>query len=317
MNSLTREGKIIVFGLLVLIIAGALFFAWFLNPERKMREEIKNATAENEVVKTNATAALKAVADIANELSGITSGAIFNFEIVDTDGRSANFGIAQLVDDVKGERIIEEHMATFREVGSPTNNISEVDRATNKVVSMHRSVPEFAKSGNAYPAEQLEATAREFVKRVYPDFERIESPSLGLLEFDPGNKTAPGVPANHFLRWNDKQFAVPTGLSMDLPPFIQVGINSRGFIFSYDNTLQLYLNLPKEALRAICGFVEMPKTDDSSIDREKGIVKVYFTEYEPFQNRYLILPYEPETDFEECSESAKRFLRHLQEVSRP
>lgn len=197
-------------------------------------------------------------------------------------------------------------MVTFREVESPTNNTAEVDRATNKVVAMHRTVPDFANSGNVYPAEHLEATAREFVERVYPEFG-----SEVKYEFVPGSKSAPGVATNHFFRWNDKQFAVPKGLSMDIPPFIQIGINSRGFIFSYDNTFQLYHNLSKESLRALCGFALIPKTDDSSVDREKGIVKVWFTQYEPFQNRYLTLPYEPENDFAGCSESAKEFLRHL------
>lgn len=313
MNSLTKQGKLLFLGLFFLIIVAAILIFAVDWTDLKMKKEIRNTIAEQEVVKTRATEALKAITDAANELSGITSGAAFNFEVDDLDGRAANFGIVRWVDDVKGERIVEERMVTFREVGSPTNNTAEVDRETNKVIAMHRSVPEFAKSGNPYPAEQREATAREFVKKVYPEFEQIEP----TLEFDPGNKSAPGVATNHFFRWNDRQFAVPSALSMDLSPFIQVGINARGFIFSYDNTVQLYHNLSKEALRALCGFVEIPQTDDSSIDREKGIAKVWFTQYEPFQNRYLVLPYEPETDFEGCSESAKKTLRHIQEAAVP
>lgn len=151
--------------------------------------------------------------------------------------------------------------------------------------------------------EELEKIARKFVERVYPDFTRIES----TLEFSSGGKRA----ANSFFRWEDKRFALPQGLEMDLLPFIQVGINSNGYIFSYNNTVQLYLNLSKEALRAICAFVEIPRTDDSSLDPEKGEVIIWFSEYEPFQNRYFILPFEPETDFKGCSESAKIYLRHL------
>jgi len=306
MNGLTRGGKLLFLGLFLLIIAVAIFFVWFLNPDRKTRAEIQNTAAEQEIVKAQATEALKSVVDVANELSGITSGAVFNFEIDDLDGRSANFGIVQYVDDVKGERIVEEHMVTFRETSSPQSNFAEVDRDTNRVISMHRPVLDFAASGDALSAEKLEAIARKFVERVYPEFT-----NGSRLEFDQGSKDAPAKATNRFYRWNDKQFAVPDELDMDIPPFIQVGINARGFIFSYDNTVQLYRNLPKEALRAMCGFVEMPYTDDSLLDREKGIVKVWFIEYEPFQNRYFILPYEPETDFEGCSESAKTYLRHL------
>ncbi|KKR60388.1 MAG: hypothetical protein UT97_C0002G0088 [Parcubacteria group bacterium GW2011_GWC2_40_31] len=248
---------------------------------------------------------MEAVVDVANELSGITSGAVFTFEVDNLDGRSANFGIVQYTDEVRGERIVEEHMVVFREIGASTNNTAEVDKATNQVISMHRSVPDFA-TGSVLTTDKLEATARQFVERVYPEFANGAG-----LEFDPGSKSAPGKDTNHFFRWNDKQFAVPNGLEMDLPPFIQVGITASGFIFSYNNTVELYHNLPKESLRALCGFVEMPKTDDSLLDREKGIVKVWFTEYEPFQIRYLILPLEPENDFEGCSESAKTYLRHL------
>lgn len=256
-----------------------------------------------EGVKTQATEALKAVADAANELSGITSGAVFNFAIDNLDGRSANFGIVQYVNEVKGERIVEEHIVTFREVGTPTSNTAEVDRETNKVIAMHRSVPDFANSGDPLPIQELENRARQFAARVGAFDSVLVKEGTEFTTNSKGD--------NYFLRWNDKRFAVPSGLNMDIPPFIQVGINSRGFIFSYDNTYQLYHNLSKEDLRTLCGFVEMPQTDDSTLIREKGVVTVWFTEYEPFQNRYLILPYEPETDFEGCSESAKIYLRHL------
>lgn len=254
-----------------------------------------------------ATDALRTVLDAANEISGITSGAVFNYELGDSDGHFANFGIIRYLDDVRADAVIDENAFIFDELGG--NGHAEVDRNTIRVVSFQRSVPEFARSGDPYPAKQLEETARKFVERVYPEFTQIESnltPELGIKDGPEGG--------SHFLRWNDKQFAVPSGLDMDIPPFIQVGINSRGFIFSYDNTVQLYHNLAKEDLRKLCGFVEMPQTDDSLTDREKGIMKVWFTEYEPFQNRYLILPYEPETDFAGCSESAKQFLQHIRDT---
>ncbi|MEX2405466.1 MAG: hypothetical protein WD579_02575 [Candidatus Paceibacterota bacterium] len=292
-------------GTIVLVVAAILIFSvdW---GDLRIKKEIRETVEQSEIIKANATEVLKSVADVANELSGITSGAIFNFEVTDIDGPSANFGIVQYVNDVKGERIVEEHVVVFRETGTRISNSAEVDIATNRVVAMYRSVPEFAQTGDVLPINTLQETARQFVKRVYPEF------SESTLEFEPGSKSAPGVATSHFFRWNDKQFAVPDGLDMDIPPFIQVGINARGFIFSYDNTVGLYHNLSKESLRKLCGFVEIPRTDDSSLDRERGIVKVRFDEYEPVhQSRYLVLPYEPETDFEGCSESAKTYLSHL------
>lgn len=307
MNSLTKQGKLLFLGLFLLIIVAAILIFVVDWTDLRTKKEVRNITTEQEIIKARATEALRAVVDAANELSGITFGAVFNFEVDDLDGRAANFGIVRWVDDVEGERIVEERIVTFREVGTPANNTAEVDRETNKVIAMHRSVPEFAKSGDPYPEEQLGEIVTDFIMRVYSEFEQIES----TLVLDPGSKRAPEAATNYFFRWSDRRFAIPSALSMDSPPFIQVGINTRGFIFSYDNTLELYHNLSKEALRALCGFVEIPKTDDSSIDREKGIVKVWFTQYEPFQNRYLVLPYEPETDFRGCSESAKTYLRHL------
>ncbi|MCR4283701.1 MAG: hypothetical protein NUV64_00060 [Parcubacteria group bacterium] len=301
---MTKLGKFFIFsGSILFIVAIVLIFVvdW---TDLRIKKEIRETVQQQETIKENATSVLKEVVEIANELSGITSGAVFNYEIVDTDGRSANFGIVQYADEVKGEIIVEEHMVNFREVGSPTSNTAEVDRATNKVIAMHRTPADFF--GYAPGKDMIEATVLQFVKRAYPEFTRIES----TLEYIPGTKTNPqGI--NYFFRWNDKQFAVPDGLDMDIPPFIQVGITDDGFIFSYDNTVALYHNLPKEALRAICAFVEIPQSDDSSLDPEKGEVIIWFSEYEPFQNRYLVLPFEPETDFAGCSESAKTYLRYL------
>ena len=267
----------------------------------KIKKEIRQTVQQQEIIKTKATEALRSLVDVANELSGITSGAEFNFELVATNGRSGKFGISK-TDGVRSEDIVEEHMVIFRQVATdelfPKSYSSEVDIATNRVISMHRTPVDF---GGVKPADDLETIARQFVEKVYPEF------SESTLEFSSSGKGE----TNLFFRWEDKGFALPEGLEMDLLPFIQVGITSSGIIFSYDNTVPLYRDLPKEALRAICAFVELPRTEYSLLHPEKGIVKVWFTEYEPFQNRYLVLPYEPETDFEGCSESAKDWLRHL------
>ena len=290
----------------LLIIGVGVFSVWFLNPDRKMKEEIRDTVAEQEIMKAQSTEALKSVVDVANRLSGITSGTVFNFEIDDLDGPAANFGIVRYVDEVKGERIVEEHIVTFRETSSPQSNSAEVDRDTNRVISMHRPVPDFTASSDALPAEKLEAIARQFVERVYPEFA-----NGSRLEFDPGSKNAPAKATNYFYRWNDKQFAVPDGLDMDIPPFIQVGINVRGFIFSYDNTVQIYRHLSWGNLQKLCGYIqEMPHTDDSMLDKHTSTVTVWFTDKQG-NNRYMLLPYNELTWFDGCSESAKTYLRHL------
>jgi len=283
-----------------LLVIGAIALYWWQRDDAHMAQPQSDS---RDFIEVRATDALKAVVDAANEVSNITSGTVFTFEPENPDGRFTNFGIVRYRDEVRADTVVEEHAFIFREVGG--DGRAEVDRNTYHVASIHRRAPDFV--GGEYPADEIEKTARQFLSRVYPEFASIES----SLTFDSGTKGVRLNNGNYFFRWNDEQFALPTGLAMDIPPRIQIGITSSGFIFGYDNTVELYHNLPKEALRTLCGYVEMPKTDDSSLDQEKGIVKVWFTEYEPFQNRYLLLPYEPETDFEGCTESAKTYLRHL------
>lgn len=231
MNSLTREGKIIVFGgLAIIFIAAGIYFYYSANrgpidPPRPANEEL---------IKQNAADTLKYVVDVANEVSGIATGAVFNFEVVDMNGRSGNFGIYRLNSEAGGESLAEERFVIFRN----QNYTSEVAQGGG-VVAMHRPVPEFAVgSGVILPAEELEAKARKFVERVYSEFASIES----KLEYDLGSKSAPGVAENYFYRWNDKNYreTLPVGVGIDLDPFIQVGINASGFIFSYDNTIPVY-----------------------------------------------------------------------------
>ncbi len=300
---MTKFGKITTFGIITVLIVG-IFIFWvsggaildLFNPvEREMKEQMR--------ISGRATEVLRGLVSVADNLSGVTEGAAFPFEVVNMDGRSTNFGIYKS-DGVTGrERLVEEHMVIFQEVGSRTVNASEVDVATNRVISMHRTPVNF---GDMKISPELEKIVRQFLERVDPDFIRIESTLTNqyTIQDDPDGGT-------YFFRWNDKRFALPDGLEMDLNPFIQVGINSSGFIFSYDNTVQFYSNLSRETLRAICSFVEIPQTDDSSLDPEKGTVIVWFYDYDKDQTKYLILPYEPETDFEGCSESAKTYLRHL------
>lgn len=68
----------------------------------------------------------------------------------------------------------------------------------------------------------------------------------------------------------------------------------------------------RDVLRENCKQ-EIPREliDDSVRDSENGVVTVYWWDGEIQENQSLSVSYEPETDFEGCSESVKEFLRHL------
>lgn len=276
-----------------------------------IKKELKQTVQQQEIQKEKATEALRFLVDTANQISKIQLVPqpipAFNFEVADMDGKFANFGILRYADDVRADSVIEEHAIIFQETG--VDGSAEVDRDTSRVVSVHRK-PHYGEYQST--KEELEKIVRQFLKETGNDPDKLVSEFGSAIEFSVNSKGNDVFKwDNYFFRWDEKGFALPKGVEMELAPFIQVGITSGGFIFSYDNTIQLYSNLSKSDLKKICAFVEMPQSDDSFIDREKGIVKVYFSEYEPFRNRYLVLPYEPKTDFEGCSESAKAFLRRV------
>lgn len=178
---------------------------------------------------------LRAFVDAANEASGITSGAVFNYAPVEV-GNPTNFGILRCLDEVRCDNVVQKQVMKFQQPNQPSPDMAEVDTDTNRVVSLHRAVPEFV--GGEYPAEEIERIAREFLTNVYPEFASIES----TLTFDPGMKGTRLNNGNYFFRWNDESYVLPDGLSTDVPPFIQVGITASGFIFGYDNTIDLYHN---------------------------------------------------------------------------
>lgn len=282
----------------------------FLNSPEKQNTIARVFGEQQEMKATEALHSLVNTADRLSSMHGTQFATQFNFEVASLDGKFTNFGILRYVDDVRADSVIEEHAVVFREGGTSENNLAEVDRDTSKVVSMHRKIQY---SDYQSTKEELEKIVRQFLKETGNDPDKLVSEFGSAIEFSASSKGIDGgfKWPNYFFRWEEKGFALPKGVEMELAPFMQVGITSGGFIFSYDNTIQLYHNLPKEALRAICAFVEMPQSDDSFVDREKGIVKVYFSEYKPFRNRYLVLPYEPENNFEGCSDSAKAFLRNI------
>jgi len=68
----------------------------------------------------------------------------------------------------------------------------------------------------------------------------------------------------------------------------------------------------RDVLRGNC-MKEIPREliDDSTADYENGVVMMYWWDGEAQENKSLTVPYEPETDFEGCSNSVKAFLEHL------
>ncbi len=57
------------------------------------------------------------------------------------------------------------------------------------------------------------------------------------------------------------------------------------------------------------------KIDDSFLDSENGIVRVSWWDNMIGDNVFVVIPYEPESDFAGCSESVKVLLRHIQETA--
>jgi hypothetical protein len=214
----------------VLLIVGLSILYWWQNSNSLQPQLDQRAVIEN-----RATNALKAVTDVANEVSGITSGAVFTFEITDIDGHFANFGLVRYVDEVKTDPVVEEHAVNFREIGQGSAGNAEVDSVTNQVVSMHRRIVDF---GGELSATEIEQRVRQFLERVYPDFKTIE-PSLTIAVNMKGARLNNG---NYFFRWDDLNYknTLPTDIHADVDPFVQIGITANGFIFSYDNTIALY-----------------------------------------------------------------------------
>lgn len=221
---------ITVFAVLLIVGLSTLFWWQKSNPSPTQPQ-----LNQQNVIKNNANNALKTVVDVANEVSGITSGAVFTFEIADMDGHFANFGLLRYVNEVKADSVVEEHAIVFREIGEGSAGNAEVDSTTNQVVSMHRRVADF---GGELSATEIEQRARQFLERVYPDFKTIE-PSLTVAVNMKGARLNNG---NYFFRWDDLNYknTLPSGIQTDVDPFVQIGINANGFIFSYDNTIDLY-----------------------------------------------------------------------------
>jgi hypothetical protein len=201
------------------------------------------APVEGSVSQTDldkATASLKSVVDTANRLSG-TSGASFGFQVQPTYGHYANFGIVKNVNEVKSVGLVDEMAIIFS--GKNNDDHAEVDPKTTQVISLHRSV-DYSNTPKEKTQAQIETEVRAFLSEVYPAFAQVEP----TLTFSPGMKGVRLNNGNYFFSWDDLNYQkqLPDGVETERAPFIQIGITSSGFIFSYNNTVDLYRNALQE-----------------------------------------------------------------------
>lgn len=229
---MTKKAKYGVFALVaVAVIAVGGYYAFGLNatPSGNVAP-VEGAVSQPEL--DQATAALKSAVAAAG-------GAQYSFSAEPTYGHYANFGIVQHVNEVKSVGLVDEMALKFR--GATDNEYAEVDPKTNEVLSFHR---ETDYSGNAKTYAELEQQVRAFLATVYPNFAQVES----TLTFENNSKTGRPEGSNLFFTWNDTNYAsqLPNGVEAERAPFIQVGITSSGYIFSYNNTVDLYRNALQE-----------------------------------------------------------------------
>ena len=170
---------------------------------------------------------------------GLAGGAGFDFQAQPTYGHYANFGIVKNVNEIKSVGLVDEMAIRFS--GKTDNDNAEVDPKTGQVVSFHR---EADYTGDTKTQAQLEQTVRAFLTAIYPSFAQVES----TLTFENNSKTGHPEGSNYFYTWNDLAYSneLPDGTEAERAPFIQVGITSSGFIFSYNNTVDLYRNALQE-----------------------------------------------------------------------
>lgn len=211
-----------------------------------------NVPAQRETVseteKTQATEALRGILDVANRLYGITEGASFTFKPNSTYGRSGNFGLVTYK-GIRGDRVVEGKIINFAD---DLGGTAEVEADTNKVISFHRK-PHYGfcddKPCDVKTQGQLSTLVLQFLEKVEPDFEEL---TKNIPQYKVNDKSGGPDGANYFYTWDDLEYQnlLPEGVEADRAPFIQVGITESGFIFSYENTIDLYYDaLESEALQ--------------------------------------------------------------------
>lgn len=226
----------------VVAVVGAIVAVYYLSnpttPRSSNVAPVEGSVSQAEL--DRATASLKSSINTADQLSG-TTGASFTFQAQPTYGHYANFGVVQNVNEVKSVGLVDEMAITFR--GKTDNDNAEVDPKTAQVISFHRDI-DYNSTAKEKTQAEIESAVRTFLNTVYPNFKQVEP----TLTFAPGMKGVRLNNGNYFFSWEDENYQkqLPTGVTTDRQPFIQVGITSSGFIFSYNNTIDLYRNALKE-----------------------------------------------------------------------
>lgn len=220
----------------VVAVVGAMFAVYHLSTTNTPRsgdlEPVQGSVSQTEL--DRATASLKTAI-------GAAGGAGFEFQAQPTYGHYANFGIVKNVNEVKSVGLVDEMAIVFS--GKSNDDHAEVDPKTTQVISFHRSV-DYGSTAASKSQAEIESTVRAFLAKVYPNFAQIES----TLTFSPGMKGVRLNNGNYFFSWDDLNYQkqLPDGVETDRAPFIQVGITASGYIFSYNNTIDLYRNALKE-----------------------------------------------------------------------
>ncbi len=229
MTKTGRNSIIALVAVAVIAVGGYYAFA-HKTPGSGNVAPVEGAASQTEL--SQATASLRSAIEAAE-------GASFDFQAQPTYGHYANFGIVQQVNEVKSVGLVDEMALTFR--GKTDNENAEVDPKTGQVIAFHREV----EYGSAAKTQaQLEVDVRAFLAKVYPSFAQIEP----TLTFENNSKTGRSEGSNIFFTWNDTNYQkqLPDGIETERAPFVQVGITSSGYIFSYNNTIDLYRNALKE-----------------------------------------------------------------------
>lgn len=237
---MTKTTKNTVIGLvaIVLVAVGGYYAFVHKTPGSGNVAPVEGSVSQTEL--DRATASLKSAINVADQLSG-TTGTSFNFQPEPTYGHYGNFGVVQNVNEVKSVGLVDEMAITFR--GKTDNDNAEVDSKTAQVVSFHRDI-DYNSTAKEKTQAEIESAVRTFLNTVYPNFKQVEP----TLTFAPGMKGVRLNNGNYFFSWEDENYQkqLPTGVTTDRQPFIQVGITSSGFIFGYNNTIDLYRNALKE-----------------------------------------------------------------------
>ncbi len=226
----TATNGVIALVAIAVIAIGGYYALGQKTPNSSNVAPVEGAVSQAET--SQATAALKSAIEAAG-------GAAFDFQAQPTYGHYANFGVVQQVNEVKSVGLVDEMALKFR--GATDNEYAEVDPETNQVVAFHR---ETDYTGSAKTYAELESLVRTFLSKVYPNLVQVEP----TLNFENNSKTGRPEGSNYFFTWNDMGYAsqLPNGAEAERAPFIQVGITSSGYIFSYNNTINLYRDALKK-----------------------------------------------------------------------